>query len=73
MSTTARKANFTLTEAADFLCLSKSTIRQLIASKTLTAYRPTPRKLILKLEDLERFLTRNPVGEVPRAVEGANA
>jgi excisionase family DNA binding protein len=49
-------------QAAEFLGLKVSYIYNLIHFGKLTAYKPSGKKLLFKVSDLERYAYGNPVG-----------
>lgn len=46
----------TVAEAADFTGLSEGTIRNLLATRELTAYRPVSGRIVLDLQEVEKFI-----------------
>ena len=55
----ALKGYVTVAEAAYYTGLSDSTIRSLIATLELTAYRPVPGRVLLSLNEVDRFVKRS--------------
>lgn len=46
----------TIAEVADFTGLSEGTIRNLLTMRELTAYRPVPGRIVLDLQEVEKFV-----------------
>ena len=57
--TTIEKKYVTMQEAAEFTGLSVGTIRNLIATLELTGFRPVPGRIVLDLQELDRFVRRS--------------
>jgi excisionase family DNA binding protein len=53
---------FSVQQAAEFLNLKPSYIYNLVHFGKLAAYKPTDKKLLFKVSDLEAFAYGNPVG-----------
>ena len=49
----------TIAEAAEYSGLSVGTIRNLVAMQDLSSFRPVPGRIVLDLEDIERFVRRS--------------
>lgn len=47
-----------IAQAAEYTGLSAGTIRSLIARRELAVYRPVPGRVMLDLEDVDRFVRR---------------
>ena len=57
MSVATPRPYVTVRAASEFLSLSESTVRRLITSKALRAYRAIPGgKILLKIADIEKML-----------------
>ncbi|MDR2729710.1 MAG: helix-turn-helix domain-containing protein [Treponema sp.] len=52
----------TVEQAADFLNLKPSYIYNFVFYGKLTAYRPSGKRLLFKISDLEKYAHRNQVG-----------
>jgi excisionase family DNA binding protein len=50
------KKYVSMAQAAEYAGLSEGTIRNLIAMRELTAYRPVPGRIVLDLEEIDRFV-----------------
>jgi excisionase family DNA binding protein len=50
-------------QAAEFLNLKPSYVYNLVFFGKLTAYKPSGKKLLFKISDLERYAYRNKVGD----------
>jgi excisionase family DNA binding protein len=48
----------TIAEAAEFVGLSVSTIRNLLATGELTGFRPVPGRIVLDVREIESFVRR---------------
>jgi excisionase family DNA binding protein len=49
----------TVQKAAEFTGLSVATIRNLIATRDLTAFRPVPGRIVLDLSEIDKFMRRS--------------
>lgn len=58
-STRSAKGYVTVAEAAHYTGLSEGTIRNLMATRELTAFRPVPGRVLLDLNDVDKFMRRS--------------
>jgi len=55
---TSMKGYVTVADAAEFTGLSVATIRNLLATRELTPYRPVPGRIVIGLDELDKFVRR---------------
>ena len=58
-----------VSQAAEYLGLTKGYIYNLVHFGKLTAYKPSGKRLFFKQEDLEKFAFRNPCGDVSETAD----
>lgn len=51
----------TLQETAEYLGFAKSTLYKMTMKKTIPFYKPNGRKVYFLIEDLNKFILRNPI------------
>jgi excisionase family DNA binding protein len=53
------KKYVSIADVAEYTGLSEGTIRNLLATRELTAFRPVPGRVVLDLREVERFVRRS--------------
>lgn len=64
------KRYVSIVEAAEYAGLSDGTIRNLIAMQQLTAFRPVPGRIVIDLQELDRFVRESAGKRCTRGREG---